>query len=308
MGAANAPGSGAGTGAGSGSGSGPARPSWPQVFLGCASPREDADVVLFGAPFDGTVSYRPGSRFAPMQMRVESMGFETYSPSRDADLEDRAVHDAGDLELAPGNAAAAISRIEATATRIFEEGKRPFLVGGEHLVTLGVLRAAFSAHPALHVVHFDAHSDTRADYLGEPLSHACVMRRAHDLLGDGRIHSFGIRSGTREEYEWSRHHLDLHRDSLADVADVCRRLAAEAVPVYFTVDLDVLDPSAFPGTGTPEPGGVSFRELQAAFDAIDAAHLQIIGADLVELAPQLDATGISTAAACRALREMLLLM
>ncbi len=285
-----------------------ARPTWPQCFLGAATPRAEADVVLFGAPFDGTVSYRPGSRFAPMQMRVESMGFETYSPNRDADLEDRAVHDAGDLELAPGNAVAALGRIEATARRIYAEGKVPFMIGGEHLVTLGALRAALAAHPALHVLHFDAHSDTREDYLGEPLSHACVMRRAHDLLGDGRIHSFGIRSGTREEFAWSRKHLDLHRDALLGVGALCRRLAAEGTPVYFTVDLDVLDPSALPGTGTPEPGGATFRELQAAFDEIAEARPTIVGADLVELAPQLDASGISTAAACRALREMLLLM
>jgi len=284
------------------------RPTWPQCFLGCSTPRAEADVVLFGAPFDGTVSYRPGSRFAPMQMRVESMGFETYSPTRDADLEDRAVHDAGDLEFAPGNAVAALDRIESAARRIYDEGKRPFLVGGEHLVTLGVLRAAFAAYPGLHVLHFDAHSDTRSDYLGEELSHACVIRRAHDLLGDGRIHSFGIRSGTREEFAWSRTHLDLHRDSLDGVGDLCRRFAAEGTPVYFTVDLDVLDPGGFPGTGTPEPGGVSFRELQAAFDAIAREHPLIVGADVVELAPQLDASGISTAAACRALREMLLMM
>jgi agmatinase len=289
-------------------GAGGFRPTWPQCFLGCSTPRAESRIVLLGAPFDGTVSYRPGSRFAPMQMRVESMGFETYSPSRDADLEDSAVHDAGDLEFAPGNAAAALDRIEGEVRRIYAEGRRPFLVGGEHLVTLGALRAAAAAHPGLHVVHLDAHSDTRADYLGEELSHACVIRRAHDLLGDGRIHSFGIRSGTREEFAWSKTHIDLHRDTTEGLGELCRRLAAEGAPVYLTVDLDVLDPSGFPGTGTPEPGGLTFRELQAAFDAIAATHPNLVGADVVELAPQLDASGISTAAACRALREMLLLM
>ena len=285
-----------------------ARLSWPQCFLGCSALRSEASIVLFGAPFDGTASYRPGSRFAPLQMRVESMGFETYSPSRDADLEDCAVHDAGDLELAPGSAAVALDRVDAETRRIYAEGRRPFMVGGEHLVTLGALRAAAAFYPDLHVIHFDAHSDTRMDYLGEPLSHACVMRRAHELLGDGRIHSFGIRSGTREEFAWSREHLDLHPGSTESLAELCRSLAKKGTPVYFTVDLDILDPGTLPGTGTPEPGGLTFRELQAAFDTIAAARPTIVGADLVELAPQLDISGASTAAACRALREMLLLM
>ena len=275
-----------------------------ETFIGCDADYEDASIVLFGAPFDSTTSFRPGARFGSAAMRHESFGIETYSPYQDKDLTDCCVFDSGDLELCFGSAESALADIEARAEEILSDGKRPVLLGGEHLVTLGALRAVVRRHPGLHIIHFDAHADLRDDYLGAQLSHACVMRRAHDLLGDGRIHQFCIRSGDREEFRFAKAHTDLHPFSFDGLEAVTQALAAAKTPVYFTIDLDCLDPSVFPGTGTPEAGGVRFTELLQAILLV--ARCNVVAADVNELAPMLDPSGVSTATACKVLRELLL--
>ncbi len=277
-----------------------------ETFIGCDAAYEDAKIVLFGAPFDSTTSYRPGARFGSAAIRHESFGLETYSPYQDRDLEDISVFDAGDLELCFGSAEAALKDIEGRAREILEDGKMPFLIGGEHLVTLGAVRAAAEKYPGLHIIHFDAHADLRDDYLGAKLSHACVIRRCHELTGDGRIHQFCIRSGERAEFEFAKAHTDMHKFGFDGLEELAGRLAREGTPVYLTVDLDCLDPSGFPGTGTPEAGGVSFTQLLAAI--LTVSRTNIIGADVNELAPMLDQSGASTATACKVVREMLLAM
>ncbi len=275
-----------------------------ETFLGCDSDYKEARIVLFGAPFDSTTSFRPGARFGPSAMRHESFGLETYSPYQDADLTDCAVFDSGDLELCFGSAEMALKDIEARAAEILQDGKLPLLLGGEHLVTLGAVRAAVQKFPALHIIHFDAHADLREDYLGARLSHACVLRRCHDLLGDGRIHQFCIRSGDREEFRFAQKHTALHPFRFDGLEETVALLREQNVPVYFTIDLDCLDPAAFPGTGTPEAGGVSFLALLEAIKAVCTAN--VIGADVNELAPALDHSGVSTATACKVLRELIL--
>ncbi len=275
-----------------------------ETFLACGCEYETASVVLFGAPFDGTVSYRPGARFGPGAIRRESWGLESYSPYQDRDLTDIAVFDAGDMELCFGNPARVLNEIETQAGVILDGGKLPFLLGGEHLVTVGAFRAAAARHPGLRLVHFDAHADLRDTYLGEPLSHACVVRRCHEVTGDGRIFQFGIRSGEKSEFTWSRlGHTQMHCFDTKGVSDTVRHLAG--LPVYLTVDLDVLDPAVFPGTGTPEPGGIGFDELRSAVTEV-CGLCEIVGCDVVELSPPYDADGVSTAAACKLVREMLL--
>jgi agmatinase len=275
-----------------------------ETFIGCESSYEEAKIVLFGAPFDSTTSFRPGARFGSAAMRHESFGLETYSPYQDKDLTDCAVFDSGDLELCFGSAEAALADIEARAEEILADGKLPLLMGGEHLVTLGSVRAVCKRYPDLHVIHFDAHADLRDDYLGARLSHACVIRRCHDLLGDGRIHQFCIRSGDREEFRFAKAHTDLHPFSFEGLAELTETLAKSGVPVYFTIDLDCLDPAAFPGTGTPEAGGVTFPQLLEAIRLV--SRTRVVAADVNELAPMLDPSGVSTAAACKVLRELLL--
>lgn len=275
-----------------------------ETFIGCDCPYEQAKIVLYGAPFDSTTSFRPGARFGSATMRHESFGLETYSPYQDKDLTDCAIFDSGDLELCFGGAEAALADIESRAAEILEDDKLPLLLGGEHLVTLGAVRAVLNRYPDLHIIHFDAHADLRHDYLGATLSHACVIRRCHDLVGDGRIHQFCIRSGDREEFQFAKSHTELHPFCFDGLEDLTRKLAESGVPVYFTIDLDCLDPAAFPGTGTPEAGGVTFPQLLDAIRLVSRTN--VVAADVNELAPMLDSSGVSTATACKVLRELLL--
>ena len=275
-----------------------------ETFIGCESSFEEASIVLYGAPFDSTTSFRPGARFGPAAMRHESFGLETYSPYQDRDLMDISVFDSGDLELCFGSSEMALSDIQKRAEEILEADKFPLLLGGEHLVTLAAVRAVAAKYPDLHIIHFDAHADLRDDYLGARLSHACVLRRCHDLLGDGRIHQFCIRSGEREEFRFAAQHTDFHPLSFDGLEETVRELKEKNVPIYFTIDLDCLDPAVLPGTGTLEAGGVTFSELLEAIRTV--AQANIVGADVNELAPMLDASGVSTATACKVLRELLL--
>ncbi len=273
------------------------------VYMGCDAPWEEAETVLFGAPFDSTTSNRPGTRFGPSALRRESYGLELYSPYQDKDLSDCAVLDSGDLELPMGSSALALEEIEARAAEILVAGKRPFLLGGEHLVTLGAFRAVFKQYPDVHIIHFDAHADLRQEYLGVELSHACVLRRCWDLTGDGRIFQFGIRSGDRSEWQWGRDHVTTHPFDLEGLEERVNALGDK--PIYFTVDLDVLDPSVFPGTGTPEPGGVSFEALRRAVTLV-CSRCNVVGCDVNELSPPYDPSGVSNAVAAKVVREMLL--
>ena len=275
-----------------------------ETFIGCDASYDDARIVLFGAPFDSTTSFRPGTRFAPHAIRSESFGLETYSPWLDRDLEDISVFDSGDIELCIGSADKALDQISERTATILKDGKIPFMIGGEHLVTLGAFREVFKKYPDIHIIHFDAHTDLRDDYLDVKLSHACVIRRCHDLVGDGRIHQFGIRSGERAEWRWARQgHTDLHPFSFDGLAETVKGLGS--TPVYFTIDLDVMDPSVFPGTGTPEYGGVTFIQLFEALKTV-CGGCNIVGLDVNELCPPYDQTGASTAAACKIIREILL--
>ncbi|MCM1054897.1 MAG: agmatinase [Bacteroides sp.] len=272
-------------------------------FIACDSEYFEADTVIFGAPFDGTTSYRPGTRFAGRHIRGESYGIETYSPYQDKDLEDLRIFDGGELELPFGNTEKALEMIEDYTADLLKDGKTPVMIGGEHLVTLGAVRAVLKKYPDLNIVQFDAHADLRDDYLGERLSHACILRRCHDLTGDGRIFQFGIRSGERAEFRFSEKHTYMNKFSFDTLSEICGKLKGK--PVYFTVDLDVLDSSVFPGTGTPEAGGISFNELIKGVITVGGLT-NVVAADINELSPPYDPSGVSTAAACKTLRELLL--
>jgi len=275
------------------------------VFIGCDCDYGDARVVIFGAPFDGTASFRPGTRFAPQAMRASSEGgIETYSLRQKKDLSDICACDIGDLVLPYGNAEQALRAIEDTVASIAADGKLPVMIGGEHLVTLGAVRALAATNRDLRVIHFDAHSDLRDEYYGQKLSHATVMRRVWELVGDGRIFQFGIRSGDREETEWGGRHVYTNYFN-ADGIDHAVR-SVKNYPVYLSVDLDVLDSSVLPGTGTPEAGGLSYGELIDS--VLKLSGLNIAGADINELSPHYDPSGASTLVACKVLRELLLML
>lgn len=272
------------------------------TFIGCDSEYEDSKIVIFGAPFDGTTSYRPGTRFASSAIRNESFGIETYSPYLDFDLTDSLIFDGGDLDIVYGNAEKTLDIIEEYTSRIVGDDKIPCMIGGEHLVTLGAVRAIAKKFKDLQIIHFDAHTDLRDEYMGEKLSHATVMRRCWEILGDNKIYQFGIRSGERDEFNWCNGHVFMNKFNFSGIEEVAEKL--NNMPVYLSIDLDVLDPSEFPGTGTPEAGGVRFMELLTAIHSL--SNLNIVGFDIVELSPVYDQSGTSTALACKLLRELLL--
>lgn len=272
------------------------------TFIGCDSEYGESKIVIFGAPFDSTTSYRPGARFASSAMRNESYGIETYSPRQDKDLTDTKIYDGGDLELCFGSPELALYDIECMVRDVLENEKLPIMIGGEHLVTLGAVRAAVKKYSDLHIVHFDAHADLRNDYLGQKLSHACVMKRCHELVGDRKIFQYGIRSGDREEFEWGKKHVSTSRFNFEGLDRLKEKIGDK--PVYFTLDLDVLDPSCFCGTGTPEAGGVSYNQLIKAIELVK--ELNVVALDINELSPMLDQSGASTALACKLLREIML--
>ena len=274
------------------------------TFIGCDNEYDESNIVVFGAPFDSTTSFRPGTRFASAVMRNESFGIETFSPYQDKDLEDLSVFDGGDLELSFGDSNSALSDIEAYVGKVLSDNKVPFMIGGEHSVTLGAVRAVANKYPDLHIVQFDAHTDLREDYLGQVYSHASVIRRCWDIVGDNKIFQFGIRSGEKVEFEWAKEHVHTTRFNFDGLDEIIEKLKGK--PVYFTLDLDVLDPSEFPGTGTPESGGVTFVELHNAIRKLSV--LNIVGLDMNELSPIYDQSGQSTALACKLLREILLFL
>ena len=260
---------------------------------------ETSDIIMLGLPFDGTVSYRSGSRFAPEQIRLASWGLEEYSPLFDKDLSDTNFHDAGDLEFPLGNTYKSLELIKENVENIYKDGKRVFGIGGEHLVTLPEIQAASKYIKNLAIVHFDAHTDLREEYLGEEMSHSAVIRHISKIVGPENIKQIGIRSGMKEEWDFMKQHNTLcHKYSDID----CLR----DKKIFVTVDLDCLDTSIMPGTGTPEAGGMTFNELIGWFRYLK--DFNIIGADVVELAPDYDASGVSTAVATKVIRELLMVM
>lgn len=260
---------------------------------------EGSDIVMLGMPFDGTVSYRSGSRFAPEQIRLASWGLEEYSPIFDKHLEDCNFHDAGDLEFPLGNTQKSLDLIEENVRQIYKDGKRVFGIGGEHLVTYPEINAVSEFYDDLAIVHFDAHTDLREEYMGEELSHSAVIRLSTRKVKPENIKQIGIRSGMKEEFEFMKKHNTLAK-TYSDLESLKNK------PVFVTVDLDVLDTSIMPGTGTPEVGGLEFNELIGWFKYLK--DFNIVGADVVELAPDYDSSGASTAVATKVIRELLMIM
>ncbi len=272
-------------------------------FLEARADYQDARIILLGAPLDITSSFRTGSRDAPQAARAASRGLENYSPLLDRDLGDCSFHDAGDLFLPLGNLQDSLSRIGQACRIIAGDGKIPFMLGGEHLVTLPAVQAMAGFFPGLAVLQFDAHADLRGDYLGESLSHATVLRRIGEVVGDSSVYQFGIRSGTREEFQYGRAHTNFYPFEAARGLQSCLPGLKER-PAYVTLDIDILDPAYAPGTGTPEPGGIQPAEIFEILAMLQ--ELQVVGLDIVELAPVYDTAGITAMLVAKMVREGLL--
>ena len=273
-----------------------------QTFISAKTPLKEAMAVILGCPYDGSASFRPGARFGPSAIRKASWGIETFSPYFQRDLTQCSIHDMGDLELPLGEKKISLSLIRKALGQILSKKKFPILLGGDHLITLPILEEILPIHPRLHVIQVDAHADLREDYLGESLSHSTVMRKVVDHLGEGRLFQIGIRSGTEDEFKLARKWKSIVPSDPRSLKAMVRRL--KNLPVYITLDLDVMDPGLLPGVGTPEPGGLTFQGLLSILKALQS--LRVVGFDLVELTPDYDPTGISSVTSSVILREMIL--
>lgn len=278
------------------------------TFMSMDDSYEESKLVVFGAGFDGTTSNRPGTRFASSSMRPEFYGLETYSPILDLDMDDYKICDIGDLELSIGNTDTVLNEIYEGTKSIIKDNKVPFMIGGEHLVTLPAFKAVHEKYNDLYVLHFDAHTDLREEYNNNENSHATVIKRIWDIVGDNKIFQFGIRSGTKEEFEFALKykHTYMETHTIDTFEEIVNKL--ENKNIYLTIDLDVLDPSIFPGTGTPEPGGVTYKEFEGIFKILKHSNINLVGLDIVELSPDYDNTNVSTVTACKILRELALIV
>jgi agmatinase len=272
-------------------------------FMAAVPDYQPAKVVLFGAPMDYTVSFRPGSRFGPKAVREVSEAVEEYSFYQDKDLREVDFFDAGDLYLPFGNVPKSLELIRSAVAGIYRDGKTPLMIGGEHLVSWPAIEYLADQYPDLRVIHLDAHTDLRAAYLGEAYSHASVIRLVADKLGPGRVYQFGIRSGDKPDFEYAKTNTRLYPEELLAPFSSCIQ-ELQAIPLYVTIDIDVLDPAFAPGTGTPESGGIFPKELFSFITQL--ANLNVIGADLVEIAPAYDPTGATQVLGAKLVRELVL--
>lgn len=260
--------------------------------------------AILGCPLDLTATYRSGSAHGPNSIRVASDSIESYSPLLDRDLLESPFADIGDLTLSDKSLDLCLDQIRRKVFEVFQHGAGPLCIGGEHTITLPIVRAVKAFHPDLLVVHVDAHTDLRDHYQGSFVNHATVIRRVHEIVDPGGIIQIGVRSGTRDEFAWMH-----ERQTLLHWGPAAEKILLERVggrPVYLTIDLDVLDPSCLPGTGNPEPGGWFYRDLERLIYTMDRVNL--VGADLVELNPDLDQSGVSSITAAKIVRELVLVL
>ncbi len=278
------------------------------IFMGATRSIDQCKVSLLGVPYDGTCCFRPGSRFGPAAVREDSYGIETFCPQLDLDLDDINFADVGTLDIPIGDAKLIINYVRDATDILLKNNLKPLIIGGEHSITSGVVKSIITKHPELIMIQLDAHADLRDEWLGSKFSHACSMKRCLEILPSKKIFQIGIRSGTRLEFIEMRNNKSLIPHTLGDNA----RHLEEALknfhgrPIYLTFDLDWFDPSILPGTGTPEPGGYFWRDFAAIVEVLKCHNL--IGADVVELSPKLDSSGISSILAAKVIRSLIMLL
>jgi len=272
-------------------------------FMGCNDSYEQAGIILVGAPMDLTVSFRPGTRMGPQQIRRVSYGLEEYSIYLDRDLCDCNFYDAGDITLPFGAVQESLRRIGRVVSKILRDGKFPLVLGGEHLISLAVVREVAKAYPDIAVIVFDAHADLRGEYLGEDYSHATVMRRVSEIIGGKNLYQLGIRSGTREEFDFARKNTNLYINEVVNpLQEIIPHFGDR--PLYISLDIDVVDPAYAPGTGTAEPGGCTAQEIIKAVHML--GRLNVVGFDLVEVCPPCDLSERTALLAAKLVREVIL--
>lgn len=272
-------------------------------FIGCEASFDEASFLIAGIPYDGTSSFRPGSRFGPDDIRKSSYSIETFSHVQEADLTDMKICDMGNLELPFGNRDRVLAETEALAQKIIDSGKKGLYIGGEHLLTLPLVRRYAEKYKGLRVIHFDAHADMRDEMLGERYSHATVARRLVEMVGAKSHYMFGIRSFEKDEYEFIKKNKIFCDSDFDRFFESCKKL--KNTPVYFTLDLDVFNPAELPGLGTPEAGGIGYKDYME-YLLKGLSTLDIVGMDVLEMAPHCDPSGNSGVFAAKVIRELIL--
>ncbi|WP_269611749.1 agmatinase [Prochlorococcus marinus] len=278
------------------------------IFMAAQRGIDQCRVSLLGVPYDGTCCFRPGARFGPSAVREDSYGIETYCPQLNLDLEDIKFADVGSLDVPIGDAKLTLDYIRDAIDILLKKNLKPLIIGGEHSITSGVIKSIVTHYPELIMLQLDAHADLRDEWLGSQFSHACTMKRCLEILPSNKIFQIGIRSGTKSEFlemhntkRLIQHTLGANAKSLEEALK-----SFKGTPIYLTFDLDWFDPSIMPGTGTPEPGGYFWGDFAAIIDVIKSHNL--IGADVVELSPKLDNTGISSILAAKVIRSLIMLL
>jgi agmatinase len=261
-----------------------------------------AAIIFVGMPLDRTSSFTSGSRFGPALVRVGADNVESWSPYQRRDVSAARLHDAGDVEFSYATPSAPFELIGARARSVSAAGRKLLAFGGEHSITGPIVGTLVALHPDLCVIHFDAHSDLRDEFLGERVCHATAMRRVLDHVPADRLFQLGIRSFA-DPAEMDRPNV-FPFEVEKPVPEVRRRIGTR--PVYVTLDVDVLDPGAMPEVQTPEPGGCTYRELARGLAAL--AGLNVVGADIVEFAPRNSQPSVGAATAAGLVREIALLL
>lgn len=278
------------------------------IFMGAQRGIDQSRVSLLGVPYDGTCCFRPGARFGPSAVREDSYGIETYCPQLDLDLEDINFTDIGSLDVPLGDAELTLDYISDATNILLKNNLKPLIIGGEHSITTGIIKSIITNYPELIMIQLDAHADLRDEWLGSKFSHACTMKRCLEILPSKKIFQIGIRSGTKSEFLEMNNSKRLIQHTLGENAKSLEKAlkSFKGRPIYLTFDLDWFDPSIMPGTGTPEPGGYLWRDFAAIVEVLKSHNL--IGADVVELSPKLDNTGISSILAAKVIRSLIMLL
>ena len=276
------------------------------IFMGAKRNLDDCSIGIFGVNYDGTCSYKSGTRFGPNAIRLVSTCLETFCPRLGKDLEDFNYVDFGSLEINKNDSKSVIKSVKSATDFIISQSLTPIMLGGEHSITSGAIEALVNKYPDLILIQLDAHADLRNSYMGNEHSHACAMQRCLDVLPEKKILQVGIRSGTKEEFKFMGQHNQLVKFLPGENAQELKKalLPYSNSPIYLTIDLDWFDPSLLPGTGTPEPGGFFWNDFEVILETLK--NFRIVASDIVELSPEIDNSGVSSVVAAKVLRSLIM--
>ncbi len=276
------------------------------IFMGSKRSPDDCAIGIFGVNYDGTCSFKPGARFGPEAIRQVSSCLETYCPKLNKDLEDIMYVDFGSIIIDKNDSKSVIESVKLATNFLINKRLSPIMLGGEHSITTGAIEGLVKKYPDLILVQLDAHADLRESYIGNKHSHACTMKRCLEVLPEKKILQVGIRSGTKEEFQFMHNNNQLVNFCPGGNAQKLRQalLPYSKCPIYLTIDLDWFDPSLLAGTGTPEPGGFFWNDFEEILNTL--RDFRIVASDIVELSPEIDKSGVSSIVAAKVLRSLIL--